>query len=176
MLFSYLSLFHKVNQFLTNQSRFKANSNLKSPLECHSEWLLIVEDLGVKVFTSDILKLKARATVCLSRVEYDLPLFQRERNNLGEYNYDNDQEMVDMDIPSTLITSPTKVAANDCAKKRKDAAKDDTHIPVKYGKCQLHESVTRCRFFPLVNGDSLSRGNEVNNPVSGMETQHAPAN
>ncbi|OWM86579.1 uncharacterized protein LOC116189631 [Punica granatum] len=126
------------------------------------KWLLIVEDLGVKVFDSNILKLHAKAVVCKSRGEHELPVFKLDTvenahdgfllTHSGELREDHhgDLEMVDS-ANLSLISSTGSMDQTTCedTRKRKDGRKDEKEVPTKFIKSHLHENVARCRFFPL---------------------------
>ncbi|KAI6679963.1 hypothetical protein NL676_033844 [Syzygium grande] len=143
------------------------------------KWLLIVEDLGIRVFDSDILKLHAKAVVCKSRIEYQLPVFNLRGDNFNDgfifspYNGgitenridDTDLDMVDsMDATFMAYTCPV-VLTSDGTRKRKDGSKEEGEIPVKFLKSHIHENVAKCNVFHSCVGDGLSSRNEEYSPI-----------
>ena len=145
----------------------------------YSEWLLIIEDQGVRIFECDIFKVYARAALCKSRVEYEIPVVKNNGKYLGENlvcrvhegkedkKADGDLEMIDsMDtVPLSapgLMTSTT----TDAVRKRKEGSNIEEEIPVKFVKYRLHENLVRQKLSPLANDDGLSSGSEVDNLAS----------
>ncbi|XP_010049173.2 uncharacterized protein LOC104437827, partial [Eucalyptus grandis] len=143
------------------------------------KWLLIVEDLGIRVFDSDILKLHAKAVVCKSRIEYELPDFKLRGDNfedafvLSPYKEgivedtidDADLDMVDSeDATFTAYTCPV-VLTSDGTRKRKDGRKEEGNIPVKFLRSHIHENVAKCNVFHSCVGNGLSSRNEEYSPI-----------
>ncbi|XP_030552561.1 uncharacterized protein LOC115756787 [Rhodamnia argentea] len=131
------------------------------------KWLLIVEDLGIRVFDSDILKLHAKAVVCKSRIEHDNAFILSPYNEgvVEDIIDDADLDMVDsMDATFMAYTCPV-VLASDGTRKRKDGRKEEGEIPVKFLKSHIHENVAKSNIFHSCVGDGLSSRNEEYSPI-----------
>lgn len=152
--------------------------NLSTPITL-IKWLLIVEDLGVRVFDCDISKIHAKALICKSRVESELPIFMAN-GKLNDYHFfhtnnetrrhdkvDDDLEMVDF-VDTEFSASPglMKPIAVGGTKKRKEGRNIEDKPPVKIFKCHFHENTTSDKFSPLGNDNGLSGGSEVENSAS----------
>ncbi|KAE8700392.1 hypothetical protein F3Y22_tig00110557pilonHSYRG00315 [Hibiscus syriacus] len=141
------------------------------------KWLLIIEDQGVKIFECDISKVYAKAVLCKSRVEYEIPVDKISGQYLGEdlagmfhemkedKKADSDLEMIDS---TDTVPSPApclmKSTTADGVRKRKEGSTVEWEIPVKFIKYQLCENLGREKLLPLANGDGLSCGSEVDSP------------
>lgn len=144
-----------------------------------AEWLLIVEDLGVRVFDCDISKIHAKAVICKSRVESELPIFM-PNGKLNDYLFfhtnnearrhdkvDGDLEMVDfVDTEFSAASGLMKPIAVGDTKKRKEGRNIEDKTPVKFFKCHCHENTMSDKFSPLGNDDGLSNRGGVETPVS----------
>lgn len=138
----------------------------------------------MKIFDSDILKLHAKAIVCKSRVEHELPILKlateesthdyifssTPRRDLREDQIDGDLEMADpADVPLTSTTCPMNQGTCEDTRKRKDGRMAEREIPKKFLKFHLHENAARCRFF------QTDKRIEVDNPVyygDALEMEH----
>lgn len=142
------------------------------------EWLLIVEDQGVRVFDFDISKIYAKTVICKSRVGYDFPvimpndkslfenLFLNTDNERWQWNDDGDLEMVDIvDTEFLADTCMMKSTAIDGTRKRKEGRNIEGEIPVKVVKYNFHDN-SLSEFSASSNEDGLSSGSEVDNPIS----------
>ncbi|GMI81400.1 hypothetical protein like AT5G11780 [Hibiscus trionum] len=150
----------------------KARSlNVSTPVAL-LKWLLIIEDQGVKIFECDISKVYAKAVLCKSRVEYEIPVDKISGKYLGEdlacmvherkedKEADSDLEMIDsMDTVPLPAPCSMKSTAADGVRKRKEGSTVEGEIPVKCIKYHLCENLRREKLLPLAIGDGLSCGN-----------------
>ncbi|XP_022728876.1 uncharacterized protein LOC111284486 [Durio zibethinus] len=162
----------------------KARSlNVSTPV-AFIKWLLIIEDQGVRVFECDISKVYAKAVLCKSRVEYEIPVVRTNGKNMGENlvymvcegkeakKADGDVEMIDsMEIVSFAPPGLMKPAATDGVRKRKEGSNIEEEIPVKFVKYQLQENLVRDELLLLANDDGLSSGSKVETPASDEDTR-----
>ncbi|XVF35354.1 hypothetical protein REPUB_Repub18cG0138500 [Reevesia pubescens] len=143
------------------------------------KWLLIIEDQGVRIFECDISKVYAKAVLCKSRVDYEIPFVKANGKYVGENlvymvhegkedkKADADLEMVDsMDTVPFSAPGLMKSTATDGVRKRKKGSNTEEEIPAKFVKYHLHENLVRVKLLSLVNDDGLSSGSEVDNPAS----------
>ncbi|KAK4757857.1 hypothetical protein SAY87_019158 [Trapa incisa] len=145
------------------------------------KWLLIIDDLGVKIFENNFLKLHAKAIVCKSRVEYEIPVFKLETGESAhddiysstsdareDLHIDSDSEMVDQSEPSSPTSSCFVISqrTSQDTRKRKDVERiAENEVPMKLPKFHLHEHTVRCQAFqsdnridadnPIYCGDTL---------------------
>lgn len=140
-------------------SQFSYAFNYK--LLSFSEWMLLVEEQGVRVFDCEISKLRAKG-VCNSRVQFVLPVTKPDENTLGS----GDLEMVDsVDTLSVVADGLINTQATDGTRKRKGTV-DGTGIHVKFFRYHFHENSVKKGFPSFGSDDSLSSESEVDNPVS----------
>ncbi|KAK8513647.1 hypothetical protein V6N13_002379 [Hibiscus sabdariffa] len=166
-------------KWVTNQTGMgdKARSlNVSTPVAL-LKWLLIIEDQGVKIFECDVSKVYAKAVLCKSRVEYEIPVDKISGKYLGEdlacmvherkedKKADGDLEMIDsMDTVPLPAPCLMKSTAADGVRKRKEGSAVEGEIPVKFIKYHICENLGREKILPLANGDGLSCGSEVDGP------------
>ncbi|MBA0594182.1 hypothetical protein Gorai_011097 [Gossypium raimondii] len=184
--FSESWLLSQLIKWVTSQNGMvdKATSlNVSTPVALimvsFSEWLLIVEDQGVRIFECDISKVYAKAVLCKSRVEYEIPVdkisSKYSAENLAcmvherkeDKTADNDLEMIDSmaTIPLSAPCSMKSIAAADGVRKRKEGSNIKEEIPVKFIKYHLCENLVTDKLLSLANDDGLSCGNDVNSPI-----------
>ncbi|XVE70940.1 hypothetical protein DITRI_Ditri10aG0110100 [Diplodiscus trichospermus] len=143
------------------------------------KWLLIVEDQGVRIFECDISKVYAKAVLCKSRFEYEIPVVETNGKYFGENlvcrvhegkedkKADGGIEMIDsMDTAPLSAPGLMESTTTDAVRKRKEGSNIEEEIPVKLVKYCLHENLVREKLLPLANDDGLSSGSEVENPAS----------
>lgn len=150
------------------------------------EWLLIVEDQGVRVFDSDISKIYAKAIICKSRTEYELLgtkldgknldetcLFNTVNEGKGEDKVDGDLEMVDS-ADTMLLAAPglMELRATNDARKRKEEGNEEMDKRVKFFKCNLSNNLAREKVWTFRDNDGLGSGSEVYNPLPVENTVH----
>lgn len=137
-----------------------------------------MEDLGVKIFENNILKLHAKAIVCKSRGECELPVFKLRTqesahdgifSSAGEarddHHINGDSEMVDeVDLPLVSSTCPMNQRTFQDTRKRKDGRMAEKEVPMKFLKFNLHENSVRCQVFQTDNRI------DVDNPIYGGDT------
>ncbi|KAF8036120.1 hypothetical protein BT93_C1963 [Corymbia citriodora subsp. variegata] len=167
----------------TGPGRITSRPTASSPAAL-IKWLLIVEDLGIRVFDNDILKLHAKAVVCKSRIEYELPVFKLRGDNFDDAftlspcnegiavdTIDGaDLDMVDsMDATFMAHTCPV-VLTSDGTRKRKDGRKEEGEIPVKFLKSHIHENAAKGNVFHSCVRDGLSSRNEEYSPILQEDT------
>ncbi|KAG4144559.1 hypothetical protein ERO13_D05G044800v2 [Gossypium hirsutum] len=179
--FSESWLLSQLIKWVTSQNGMvdKATSlNVSTPVAL-IKWLLIVEDQGVRIFECDISKVNAKAVLCKSRVEYEIPVdkisSKYSAENLAcmvherkeDKTADNDLEMIDsIDmVPLSAPCSMKSTAAADGVRKRKEGSNIEEEIPVKFIKYHLCENLVTDKLFSLANDDGLSCGNDVNSPI-----------
>lgn len=148
-----------------------------------SEWLLIAEDQGIRIFDDNISKLHAKAVMYKSRVDNEFPLWNLDDKTLynnvffcidgmgsGEERVDGDQRMIDSLNTTTWTADCTVNLTTDGRRKRKGII-NERNTQVKFGKYHLHENFFGGKNFPFVLDGGSSSGSEVENPVSdeGME-------
>lgn len=139
------------------------------------EWLLIVEDQGVRVFDCDNLRTSARFAICESSIEFKLPaivsngklvkddVFAYDENEgRGQDKVDSDLEMADY-VEAGLTNAPGSLRSmlTDNTKKRKEGRDIEGEAPCKFAKFYLYEKLLH-----FGNDDGLSSGSEVDNPIS----------
>lgn len=123
---------------------------------CCPEWLLVVEEQGVRVFDFDITKIYAKAIICKSRVEYDLSVINPNDKSLfkslflnsdcerrWQHKDDTDLEMIDL--------VDTEFSTTDGIRKRKEGRNIEAEIPVKLVKYNFQDNSLSERFSPLGN-------------------------
>ncbi|XP_021277575.1 uncharacterized protein LOC110411652 [Herrania umbratica] len=157
----------------------KARSlNVSTPVAL-IKWLLIIEDQGVRIFECDISKVYAKAVLCKSRAEYEIPVVKTNGKILGQnFVYmvhegreakkaDGDLEMIDS-MDTVPLTAPClmKSTPTDGVRKRKEGSNVEEEIPVKFVKYHFHENLVREKLLSLAKDDGLSSGSEVDNPAS----------
>lgn len=140
-----------------------------------SEWLLIIEDQGVRVFECDIYKIYAKAVLCKSRVEYEIPVVKTKGKYLGENlvcrvhegiedkKADGDLEMIDSMDTVPLSAPDLMKSTTDAVRKRKEGSNIEKEVPFKFVKYQFHDNLVREKLLPLTSDDGLSSGSEVDN-------------
>ncbi|OMO86586.1 hypothetical protein COLO4_21041 [Corchorus olitorius] len=155
----------------------KARSlNVSTPVAL-IKWLLVIEGQGVTIFECDISKVYARAVVCKSRVEYEIPVVKTNGKNMGENLFhlvhegkddkkpDGDMEMIDSIDTFPLAAPGLMKSTTDVVRKRKEESNGEEEKPVKFVKYHFHENLVKEKLLSLVNDDGLSSGSEVDNPA-----------
>ncbi|PPR89651.1 hypothetical protein GOBAR_AA31032 [Gossypium barbadense] len=178
--FSESWLLSQLIKWVTSQTGMvdKATSpNVSTPVALI--WLLIVEDQGVRIFECDISKVYAKAVLCKSRVEYEIPVDKISGKYSAENpacmvherkedkTADNDLEMIDS-MDTVRLSAPCSMkstAAADGVRKRKEGSNIEEEIPVKFIKYHLRENSVTDKLLSLANDDGLSCGNDVNSPI-----------
>ncbi|KAK6927296.1 hypothetical protein RJ641_005887 [Dillenia turbinata] len=147
-----------------------------------AEWLLILENEGVRIIDQCISKLRHRAVAYKSRSDHEISVLSftsmqpdgnilccHENGGGGEDRADGDHEMVDSLELETLASAPTytiSLKEIDGGKKRKDMGNDDGETRVKFVKYYIQENSLNEKHSPFGSDDYSSSGGEVENPVS----------
>ncbi|KDP34113.1 hypothetical protein JCGZ_07684 [Jatropha curcas] len=148
-------------------------------------WLLTLEDQGVRVFDSDTSKMYAKTAIGKSKIEHGLSI-RPEGKNLIESHFshcsnevktddkvDGDLEMLDSE-GAMLLAAPRLLKAVETygTRKRKDGRKDEEDKQVKFVKCNINDNLVAEKVSPLEYDDALNSGSEVDNPVSDEATEY----
>ncbi|KAI4380875.1 hypothetical protein MLD38_007014 [Melastoma candidum] len=126
------------------------------------KWLLTAENLGMKVFDNDDVRLHAKAVICRSRGEIETPVDKPRideassfTHNEVPWNYLLEENWGKVDSMDTCQPEITTVSV---ARKRKEGRRDGLELPFKLLRC------TRENYKFLVEGmnGGLSNGIRVN--------------
>ncbi|WCJ29576.1 hypothetical protein M5689_011201 [Euphorbia peplus] len=171
--FSECCLLSQLFKWVMNQPGRQSKTSkpeVSSPLSL-IEWLLILEDEGLRVFDDDISKIYAKAIISKSRKGYFVAesdwkhsVYCGDYEGRGEEKVDSDLEMVDSE-ETTLIAGNLKTSATNGTKKRKEGMKDEMNRQVKVVKCHIDDNSVTENGYPL-DDEALSSGSEVDNPSS----------
>lgn len=129
-----------------------------------SEWLLVLEDQGVRVFDHLNSKLRAREIICKSGAEFLQPAKVSDGKNLDVNFFNNATNVMDVD-PSvgdfdmvdsmaTAAVQATSITLNgngiENGRKRKECMNDKGDMRVKFLRQHLHDNPLREKSLPLV--------------------------
>lgn len=139
--------FEAVMSLLTNQPLYKT-----------SEWLVSLEDQGVRVFDCDHSKNYAKAVIHRSRSDFSLEAtLLKQQEEFGQ----------DADMADDHIASSISILRSSSTRKRKEARHNEGETKVKFFKRRHGNLQENSKFQPFVFSGSLVNGTEVE--VSDME-------
>lgn len=143
------------------------------------KWLLVLQNQGIRVFDQDVSELHAKAAICMSRADYELPAFKPADDNTffdignvatGKDKVAEDQEMVHLlHNPFSAAACVVKSTATHGRRKREEEMNEEA-TPNKIVKYNSHENSYPVNVLPFTGGDALITGSEVNNPAHGVCT------
>ncbi|KGN55323.1 uncharacterized protein LOC101207241 [Cucumis sativus] len=128
------------------------------------EWLLVLEDQGVRVFDHSNSKLRARETICKSEAEFVQPAKVSDGMNLDVKFFNNASNVMDedpsvgdfdmVDSMATAAVQATSITLNgngiENGRKRKECMTDKEDMRVKFLRQHLHDNPLREKSLPLV--------------------------
>lgn len=139
-----------------------------------SEWLLLLEDQGIRVFPEDVLRLHAKAEFYRSGVNRALPSLNPADENT--YSLENgvyvgnkvfgDQEMVLLPASACLMNQ-----TNSHGRRKREEEMTEEASRNKIVKLNSYENSVTEKFMPVFVNDALMSGNGVSAAIHGNEME-----
>lgn len=141
------------------------------------EWLLNLEDKGLRVFGNGMSKFRTKLVFDNSSVDYEHLIFKPDRTNTDDDIFfidkegqqtekimEEDQPMQSMDAVFISAAQSMKFTSNDARRKRKER-RGEGEKQVKFQRYKLNDSFTKENPV-LSSANDMSSGSEVENPPS----------